>query len=206
MDTKTIRLNIPQISIEKERLNELFNKYFLNKGFMENPMNYDKTCSIELKDMGNDRETWFVTEISSKNVIEIGDYNYRSKPSFMDYSPKYKLFFYILSSWSYKHGTHYYLHIHHKENFYDSYLSHDNYSRLTISPCGEKLIISIGNLGLYDISLKDLLETLESDKSLTKGQYYLDSLEFEKRREIERKNDEAKMAYRTNYPDEYGDD
>ena len=31
MDTKTIRLNIPQISIEKERLNELFNKYFLNK-------------------------------------------------------------------------------------------------------------------------------------------------------------------------------
>lgn len=206
MSEKTINLNIAQISIEKEELEQLFNQYFPKGNIEKNSMNYDKTYNIELKDMRNDIETWFVTDISTKNVIEIGNYNYRSKPSFMDYSPKYKLFFYILSSWSYKGGTHYYLHIHHNENFYDSYLSHDNYSRLTISPCGENLIISIGNLGLYNILLKDLLETLENNKSLTKGQYYLDSLEFQKRREIERKNDEAKIAYKMNYPNEYGDD
>ena len=206
MDTKTIRLNIPQIPIEKESLNELFNKYFLNKEVIENTRNYDKTCSIELKDMGNDRETWFVTEILSKNVIEIGDYNYRSKPSFMDYSPKYKLFFYILSSWSYKGGTHYYLHIHHKEIFYDCYLSHDNYVRLAISPCGEWLIISIKDLNLYEIKLENLVEALENDTILTNGQYYVEKEELEKKRELERRNDEAKMAYRVNYPDEYGDD
>ena len=206
MSETLLILDIPQIPIEKERIYELCNKYFLNKDLTPPTMNYDKTCSIELKDMGNDIETWFVTEISSKNVIKIGDYNYRSKPSFMDYSLKYKMFFYILSSWSYKGGSHYYLHLHHKNNFYESYISHDNYTRLVISPCGEKLILSINNLGLYEMELKDLVESLEKNIPLTKGQYFIDGDELRKRNESKRKNDEAKMAYRMNYPDEYGDD
>jgi hypothetical protein len=206
MNEKTIRLSIPEISIEREKLVELYQKYFYHKDIKENLMNYDKTCSIELKDMGNDIETWFVTEISNENVIKIGNYNYRSNPSFIDYSLKYKIFFYIFSSWSYKGGSHYYLHIHYKDNFYESYISHDNYTRLSISHCGENLIISIKDLGICEIELKDLIESLEKNTTLTKGQYFIDEVEFRKRLERTRENDEAKMAYRTNYPDEYGDD
>lgn len=206
MSEKTLKLNMEQIPIEKNKLEQLFNQYFQNRNIENNLMNYDKTHHIELRDMGNDRETWFLQESSSKKEIEIADYNYRNKPSFMDYSPKYRLFFYILSNWSYKKGTHYYLHIHYKENFYECYLSYENYASLTISPCGEKLIISIRNLAMYDIPLKYLPEALENNKVLNKGKYYMDSQEFEKKRELERKNDEAKMAYRINYPNEFGDD
>ena len=206
MNEKILILDIPKISIEKAKLNELFNKYFLNKKINENLINYDKTCSIKLKYMGNNRETWFVTEISSKNVIEMGDYNYRSKPNFIDYSLKYKVLLYIVSSWDYKRGTYYYLHIHYKNNFYKSYISHNNYTRLCISPLGEKLIISIADLGIYEIELSDLIESLEKNVLLIKGKYLIDEYEFSKRIEIKIKNDEAKVAYRMNYSDEYGDD
>ena len=206
MSEKTLILDLPKIPVEKEKLNELLNKYFLNKENTSPLMNYDKTCNLELKDMGNDIETWIVTDSSSKNVIRIGDYNYRNKPDFIDYSSKYKIFFYIYTSWTYKGGTYYYLHIHYKNNFYESYLSHDNYSKLSISPCGEKLIISINGLGIYEMELKDLTVSLENNTPLTKGQYFIDENEYKRKLENERKNYEAKMAYRMNYPNEYGDD
>ena len=56
------------------------------------------------------------------------------------------------------------------------------------------------------MELKDLVESLEKNIPLTKGQYFIDGDELRKRNESKRKNDEAKMAYRMNYPDEYGDD
>ncbi len=204
MNKKNLSINMPQIAITKTELEKLSDLYFLNKD--ESLLNYNKCHRIELKDMGNDRETWFVTEVTTGQETEIADYNYRNKPSYVDYSHKYGVFFYILCNWNYKRGSHYYLHMHYKGDFYETYLGHDSYTKMTISPCGEKLLVSIRNIGLYEISLKDLVEALDKDIPLTKGEFFLDKEELQRKRDKEITQEEAKISYGITYPDEYGDD
>ena len=206
MKVQQLSMSLTKQEINNGELNNLCSKYFSGDPEKEFARNFNGFYNIELRDMENDRETWFVREVVTGEELELGDYNYRDRPSYMDYSSKYEVLVYVRSYWSYKRGSDYFLNVVYRRNIHEAYISHDSFAKVTIDAKGENLIVYKKDISLSIISLEVLVSCLNRNGALINGFEYICSSTLNRKKEAENKNEESKINYRLNYPEEIMDD
>lgn len=126
----------------------------------------------------------------------------------MQYCSKYKLLFIINRYWSYKRSSEgiFVVDIEQNKVFsFDHNIGH--FSEMRISHDAEYLYYDVhsakGHLTrTIKVEIKDILESIKKEKAVENIYEYYNNEGIE----AQNKDDNARMAYRMNYPDEYSDD